>query len=125
MRQEFTIKGRLCSLNEYVAAAHTPWKRTKLKQEQEAIVADAAKGLKPMEPPVEVRITYYEGRVKPRQRVRDLDNVAGAGNKFIMDALVSIGILPDDDAATVNRAVYKGFATSDNPRIVVTLENGE
>ena len=127
MRQQFTIRGRLCSLNEYVSAAHTPWKRTKLKQEQEAIVIGAAEhaGIVPMEPPIAVYITYFEARGNKRQRVRDLDNVAGAGNKFIMDALVSMGIIPDDDAKTVPTAVYKGFAATCEPRIVVSLVNGD
>lgn len=126
MRQQFTIRGRLCSLNEYVNAAHTPWKRTKLKQEQEAIVIGAAEaaGIVPMEPPIAVYITYFEAKVK-RKRMRDLDNVAGAGNKFIMDALVSMGIIPDDDAKTVPTAVYKGFAATCEPRIVVSLVNGD
>ena len=126
MRQQFTIRGRLCSLNEYVNAAHTPWKRTKLKQEQEAIVTDAAEaaGIVPMEPPVAVYITYFEAKVK-RQRMRDLDNVAGAGNKFIMDALVSMQVIPDDDAKTVPTLVTKGFAATCEPRIVVSLVNGD
>lgn len=122
MRQSFTIYGRLAGMNEYIRAAHSPWQRSQLKQEQEAIVADAAKDLRPMRAPVEVEITYYEGKTKPRERVRDLDNVAGGGNKFILDALVSMGVLPNDDAKTVARLHTHGFKATGEPRIVVVLE---
>ena len=122
MRQSFTIYGRLAGLNEYIRAAHSPWQRSQLKQEQEALVMEAAQGLRPMRAPVEVSITYYEGKTKPRERVRDLDNVAGGGNKFILDALVSMGVLPDDNAQTVVRLSSHGFKATGEPRIVVELE---
>lgn len=125
MKQAFTIPGRLCSLNEYVNAAHSAWKRTKLKQEQQARVIEAARqaDIVPMEPPIGVRVTYYEGRAKKGQRVRDLDNVSGAGNKFILDALVEIGIVPDDSPANVPYLETIGRQAVDSPRIVVELEN--
>lgn len=122
MRQTFTIYGRLAGTNDYVNAAHTPWKRTKLKQEQEAIVMEAAAGLKPMQPPVKVTVDYFEGKAKPRQRMRDLDNVFG-GNKFILDALVSMGIIPNDDTKNVVRLSCHGFRATECPRIEVTLES--
>lgn len=122
MRQSFTIYGRLAGLNEYIRAAHSPWQRSQLKQEQEALVIEAAQDLRKMRAPVEVEITYYEGKTKPRERVRDLDNVAGGGNKFILDALVSMGVLPDDNAQTVVRLSSHGFNATGEPRIVVELE---
>lgn len=125
MRQSFTIKGRLAGYNDYIAAAHSPWKRSKLKQEQEAIVMEAAKDLEPMEPPVAIYITYYEGKAAPRQRVRDLDNVLGGGNKFILDALVTMGIIPDDNAENVPRLYAKGYKATREPRIEITLESEE
>ena len=124
MRQEFTIPGRLAGLNEYVDASREHhWQRTRLKQEQEAIVREAAEaaGIVPAKCPVEVRVTYYEGKARPRQRVRDLDNVAGGGNKFIMDALVSMGVLGGDDAASIPRLYVKGFKATGEPRIVVEI----
>lgn len=126
MRQSFTIYGRLAGTNDYVNAAHTPWKRTKLKQEQEAIVKAAAEDARiaPMQPPVKVTVTYYEGKAKPRQRMRDLDNVFG-GNKFILDALVSMEIIPNDDTKNVVRLSSHGFKATGEPRIEITLESEE
>lgn len=127
MRQSFTIHGRLAGLNEYLDAAHNQWSRSKLKQEQESIVAEAAKaaGIRPMQAPVSVHITYYEGKAKPRQRMRDLDNVAGGGNKFVLDALVSMGLIPGDDSKNVPRLYVSGFRATGEPRIEVTLESEE
>ena len=128
MRQTFTIPGRLAGLNDYIRAAHSPWQRTQLKQEQEAIVMAAASHLRPMQPPVEVGITYYEGKTRPREQVRDLDNVAGGGNKFILDALVSMGVIPDDDTENVPTLTVRGFRANPDmggPRIVVELVDGE
>lgn len=121
MRQEFTIPGRLASYNDYVDAAHTYWKRTNLKTEQEGIVKAAAQGLKPMRAPVEIQITYYEAKWG-RKRMRDLDNVTGGGNKFILDALVSMGILPDDNTETIPRLHSHGYKANSEPRIVVEIE---
>lgn len=124
MRQQFTIPGRLAGLNEYVDAAHTPWKRTKLKADMEALVTEAAKEarIRPAKAPVEIHVTYYEGKTTPRSRVRDLDNVAGGGNKFILDALVSMGVIPDDSPANLPRLYVRGFKATGEPRIVVEIE---
>lgn len=125
MIQKFAIMGRLAGYNEYVNAAHTPWKRTKLKQEQEAIVIEAAKaaGIKHAQSPVAVYITYYEGKAEKGQRVRDLDNVIGGGNKFILDALVSMGVLDDDSPNFVPRLYVRGFKATREPRIEITIES--
>lgn len=127
MKQTFTIPGRLEGLNEYIKAAHSPWKRSKLKQEQEAIVIQAAKaaGIKPMNPPVAVCVVYYEGKTAPREQVRDLDNVLGGGNKFILDALVELGVIPDDNTTNITKLSARGFKATGKPRIVVTLESEE
>ena len=125
MRQTFTIPGRLAGLNDYIRAAHSPWQRSRLKEAEEAKVAAAAAGLAPMQPPVEVRVTYYEGRTRPRERVRDLDNVAGGGNKFILDALVSMGVIPDDGPDTVPYLSVRGYRATGAPRIEVELRDKE
>lgn len=124
MRQTFAIPGRLDGLNDYVRAAHNPHLRAEMKRRNEAKVKEAAARMAPMSAPVEVRVTYYEAKVHgTRQRVRDLDNVLGGGNKFILDALVSMGIIPNDDAASLPRIVAEGRLATGEPRIIVELEN--
>lgn len=124
MRQAFAIPGRLDGLNEYVRAAHSTYLRSAMKKRNEEKVKEAAARLVPMEAPVEVRITYYEAKAHgTRERVRDLDNVIGGGNKFILDALVSLGVLENDDARHIPRITAKGYLASGQPRIIVELEN--
>lgn len=127
MRQTFAIEGRLDGLNDYIRAAHSPYLRADMKKRNEGRVAEAAARLRPMRAPVEITITYYEGKTHgTRQRVRDLDNVIGGGNKFILDALVGIGILPNDDSKTITRITAKGYLATSAPRILVELaEIGE
>ena len=130
MRQSFEIQGRLLGMNDYIKAAHSPWQRSQLKQENEAIVAAAAHaaGIEPVTAPFEVEITYFEGKTKPRERVRDLDNVIGGGNKVILDALVSIGVLPNDDPASMPAITARGYKANPDmggPRIRVTITDKE
>ena len=133
MRQVFTIPGRLAGLNDYVNAAHTPWKRTKLMDAQKAIVLAAieAEGIQPVRGPAKVSITFYE-RPEGRQRARDIGNVFG-GEKFILDALRDAGILEDDNPDHVPEEHVNGydcrktgrFANFGNQRIVVEIESEE
>ena len=130
MRQSFEIHGRLVGMNDYIRAAHSTWHRSQLKHENEAIVAAAARtaGVKPVKAPFEVEITYFEGKTKPREKVRDLDNVIGGGIKVILDALVSIGVLPNDDPASMPAITARGYKANPDmggPRIRVTITDKE
>lgn len=79
--------------------------RAKLKEQWEKIVRDActASSVKPMKR-VSVTLEFWF----PDKRRRDLDNYAFAF-KFIGDALVKLGILPDDSTEeVVELRVIKG-----------------
>ena len=133
MRQRFTIPGRLAGSNDYIAAAHSSAARSRMKRENEAVVADAAlaAGIVPMEGRVRVSITFYE-RPEGRQRARDLGNVF-FGEKFIMDALVRLGIIKDDGVDFIPEESVHGydcrkrgyFANKGGQRIEVVLEDME
>jgi len=115
----FTIPGRLPGLNEYTRACRSHAQQgAALKRQAEAQVIWSAKAarLKPVSGPVFMSFAWYE----PDRR-RDTDNVAFA-KKFILDALVQLGILADD-----GRNHVVGFADEfridcERPRIVVTIE---
>lgn len=118
MEQTFVIPGRLASLNDYVSKCRTnAYVGAKFKAEQEAIVSGAimAAGLSRMEKRVDVRIKWCE----PNMR-RDHDNVASA-RKYILDALVSCGVLKDDGWPYVGNFEDSFFHAPKNPRIEVTL----
>lgn len=71
--------------------------------------------LKPMIEPVDIRFHWIEPNMK-----RDKDNIRFAA-KFILDALVKMGILKNDGWKSINNLYDKFSVNSNNPRIVVTL----
>lgn len=127
-RQTFTIthddptRSTLPTLNEYVEAERTNrFIGAKLKREatEKVRLAAVAAGLSPVEKyPVSVRCHWVE----PNAR-KDHDNVR-FGVKFVLDGLVSAGVLANDgpryvaglsDTYAVNKAA---------PRVVVEIMEG-
>lgn len=90
--QTITIKGKLPSLNEYIAACRTnPHVGAKMKQETEQLIIIQLAKLKPITSPAIIHFTWHE-----KTRRRDKDNVA-AGKKFILDAMQKAGKLINDN----------------------------
>lgn len=105
MTNKFTIPQKLPSLNEYVRKCRSnKYEGSRFKNQVEygingAILAAKAKGeLRPTNKPVIVLFRWHE-----KTKRRDADNIASA-KKFILDALQSMGIIPND-----NRKYVKGF----------------
>ncbi len=89
----FEIPFKLPSLNDYINANRTnPHKGASFKKrvESDIILAIKAQRVHPITLPCIVSMTFVEG-----DRRRDVDNVESA-KKYILDALVSIGILKGD-----------------------------
>lgn len=120
--QKFVVEGRLMSLNEYVNINRSnPRKGNKAKREQtELVMAYIRKArVKPMDCPIEVGISWIEGRSRGG-KLRDVDNIA-FGAKFVLDALVECGTIPDDNPRIV-RNVYNTFKfNAQDARIEVVL----
>lgn len=120
--QTFEIPGRLMGLNEYTAMQRSHYYTgAKAKKAQTRIVEECivAAGIKPHRGPVEVGITWIEGR-QPNGAVRDIDGVR-FGAKFILDALVNKGIIPDDSPKYV-RHIFDQFKYNEtNPRVQVMI----
>jgi Holliday junction resolvase RusA-like endonuclease len=115
----FTIPGRLPGLNEYTAANRThPKAGARAKKEAEWQVAWGVKiaRLEPIEGPVYLTFAWHE----PDRR-RDVDNVAFA-KKFILDALVRLGILAGDGRKHVVGFTDEFHLDRIRPRVVVTIE---
>ncbi|MDU2821477.1 MAG: RusA family crossover junction endodeoxyribonuclease [Eggerthella lenta] len=124
MRQEFEVPGRLDGMNEYTAAcrSHAQMGGRVKRRNQEAVCrAIKAAGLKPMRTPVNVRITWYEKPKRPGSRMRDRDNIQFAV-KFVLDALVEMGVIPDDGFDDVGDVKHECYRASENPRIIIELE---
>lgn len=113
------ILGKLPGLNEYISAERAnKYKGAKMKRDCENIVVLAArkhlKGIK-IKNPVEMHYLWIE----PNNR-RDRDNVAFA-KKFIQDALVSAGVLEEDDYKHVVGFSDRFGVDKNNPRIEIKI----
>lgn len=102
---QFTVKAKLPSLNDYVAACRAnKYQGAKFKQEVEMVIGWAirqavCKGeLKLTDKPIVLHFEWHE-----KTRRRDADNIASA-KKFILDALQKQKIIPND-----SRKYVKGF----------------
>lgn len=121
MSARFTIAGRMCGLNDYVAAERTNrFKAAGIKQREteRARVACVAQGVPSFPPdrPVRVRFTWYE-----RDRRRDVDNVAFA-KKFVLDGMVLAGVIRDDSRRYVAATADDVLTDRDDPRVEVEVE---
>ncbi len=91
------------SLNEYIGACRTNYyKANKMKHDVQAQVGMYISHLPRMTKPIWIDFLWTE-----KNNRRDYDNISSAGRKFILDALVASGKLPDD-----NRKYVRGFSDS-------------
>uniref|UniRef100_A0A6M3LSC7 Putative endodeoxyribonuclease n=1 Tax=viral metagenome TaxID=1070528 RepID=A0A6M3LSC7_9ZZZZ len=120
MGSVLVIRTRFPSLNDQIAAAKTHWSayadQKRRHTNRVALEARAARWRR-VKGPVIVRITWIE----PDAR-RDLDNVAGGGQKACLDGLVQAGVLPNDTRQWV-RGIQHVFPDPDktDPRIEIEL----
>lgn len=116
-RQTFTIPFKLPSLNEYILACRrNKYAGAKMKRDIERNIGWEIKAAKllPVVNPCIVCMTFVEGN-----RKRDVDNVE-SGKKYILDALVSSGILQGDSPKWV--AGVPSFTVYDKaPKVIVQL----
>ncbi len=114
------IYGQLVGLNEYTSACRTHRQAgAKMKKDTEKVIsAHIMQQLKGVAFKNTVRLSFrwYE----PNKR-RDLDNIAMA-KKFILDALVSNGIIIADGWKGVVGFTDQFFIDKDNPRIEVDIQ---
>lgn len=121
MEYLLTIPGKLCGLNDYIAAERTNrHKGAKMKADNGNIVAVAIRqclrGVR-IEKPVYMEYSWFE-----KNKRRDLDNISSFGRKVIQDALVDAAVLKDDGWKYI-----VGFSDSfevdkKNPRIEVLIK---
>ena len=118
MRQSFEVPWKLSGLNEYTRACRANrYKRAAMKRTNQDIAALSIRAarLKPYDGPVRVSITWVE----PNMR-RDPDNIRFAA-KFVLDALVEEGVLPNDTQRYVKGISDRFLVNRNNPRIIVEI----
>ena len=115
---KFEIPGRLPSLNEIIDAAKQGKGRYQpyalMKEEYTTMIGWLAKKLPNFEK-VALIITWYE----PNSR-RDPDNIM-AGQKFILDALVQAGVIPNDSQKYIQGILHRFDVDRKNPRVKVEI----
>lgn len=114
------IKGQLPNLNEYTRACRgNRYAGAEMKKRSENIITayimQQLNGVR-FEGTVKLSFRWYEPN-----RKRDLDNICFA-KKFILDALVSNGIIVADGWKGVIGFTDHFFVDSENPRIEVDIE---
>ena len=113
------IEGTLCGLNEYTKACRgNKYAGAGMKKDMERIISlyinQQLNGVR-FDGTVELSFRWYEPTKK-----RDLDNICFA-KKFILDALVSNGIIVADGWRGVRGFTDTFFVDANNPRIEVDI----
>lgn len=125
MTTGFTIYEKLPSLNQVIDKNRSNrFAGAKLKKDVEEIISvhirQALKNgeLKPITTPCIIKIDWYE-----KTKRRDADNIQSS-QKFILDALVKTGVLPDDGRKYVTQVCHR-IIDSNEDKVCVTIETEE
>lgn len=114
---KFTITGELPDLNQIIKASKAHFMAySTLKKNNTALVVQSAKGLKKFER-VNLNIIHYCS-----SRRKDPDNIQGGATKFILDGLVTAGILENDGWKQIGEIRHIMKIDRDNPRIEISIE---
>lgn len=104
----FTIKAKLPSLNDVIDKNRvSKYYGNMYKQDIQEVIgwaikqARVMKTLKPIKNPCEIYIDWHESTKR-----RDADNVQSS-QKFVLDAMVKNGILPNDNRRYVKQIYHK------------------
>lgn len=114
----FTIPGTLPGLNDYVYSCRANrYSGNRAKRDAEACITPfLPRPVGELRYPVAVSVVWWE----PTNR-RDVDNVT-FGIKFVLDALVSRGLLRGDGRRYVRRITHDVATDRARPRIEVEVE---
>lgn len=116
--QWFEIPGRLAGANELIGGINrNRFVGASIKKKETKRCAEAARGLKKIDFPVKVVISWFE----PNKR-RDIDNIS-FGAKFILDGLIQAGKLSNDGRKQVQAIQHEFPSPSpNNPRVAVWIQ---
>ena len=121
MALEFTILGRLPSLNEYTSANRSrAYFGAKMKSDSQkkvnSYIPDDMRNLN-LDKEYIVSFKFYE----PNQR-RDIDNICGFAHKIILDTLTKANVIVDDKQKYIKGLKDEFYFDKNNPRIEVRIE---
>lgn len=111
----FTISGELPDMNQIIKASKSHYVvYSKMKKKYTQLVKESAKDLPAIES-ADFLIQWY-----CKNKRKDPDNIT-AGQKFILDGLVEVGVLKNDGWKQVGEIRHRFRVDKDNPRIEVIL----
>ena len=119
MRAVLVIDGAMKGLNDWRdAIQRSPHAGNDMARAAKRRVAALAREQRVprFERPVVVTFDWYEPNLR-----RDLDNVAGAGQKWVLDGLVAAGVLPDDNMRNVVGLMHWAHIDPMEPGAIVTI----
>jgi hypothetical protein len=118
VKSNFIIWGKLAGWNDLSRVHPIVAHKRKMKDSKRVQWAIKLARLKPFREAVIISVVWVEPDFR-----RDPDNVSSGGLKVILDALVSMGIIPNDTRRWVKQ-VNNTFADPNkaNPCVVVDLE---
>lgn len=110
------IPMKLPSLNEYIKVCRSNvYMASKYKKDIELQIGGYVSALPRFNRPVKVHFHWVESNKR-----RDLDNIASA-KKFILDAMVKVGVLTDDNRKCVV-AFTDTFEYSTQSKVILEIE---
>ena len=116
MRIEIPLK--LASLNEYIdICRRNYYMANRLKKSTQEDIKWFLKDIPRFENPIKIHFTWIEINKK-----RDLDNISFS-KKFILDAMVELGIIKNDNLNHVTRFT-DGFEIGDDYKVILDIEEG-
>lgn len=113
------IRGKLPSLNDYTNECRLDrYAGASMKKQVENLIGVSIRlsHILPVKPPIILHYRWYEKDMR-----RDFDNITFA-QKFVQDALVRNGIIPDDNRKIIPKATHEVLLDKKNPRIEVEIE---
>jgi len=116
---QYEITGKMPGINEIVQAGKNPRARNAMKKraENSAVAQMRAQGLREVTQfPV---VVTFDWRAKNRRR--DPDNIAGAGQKILLDALQVAGILPNDGWSQIARIEHNFEISGAQDAVTITI----
>lgn len=118
IKRRITIPFRLPGMNEYVNACRTnPHVGAKLKRDTERDIVLCLNGERPAQTPCIIAMVFTEAN-----RRMDCDNVESA-RKYILDAMQTVGIIPNDSPKYV-MAAPSFTVYADHPKVEVVICQG-
>jgi Holliday junction resolvase RusA-like endonuclease len=126
MKQTMTLDFELPTLNEMIKDAKTIDKKTgwslyddNKRQYTDMAGVQAQMQLKPVAEDLRIKL-----KIKwfCKDKRKDPDNISGGGTKYILDGLISAGIIKNDGWREICEIRHLFIYDKEKPRIVVVLE---